>query len=844
MTMSRNEMFRKWGIFHKSYDAAGILNDFANHIEYSRSKDQYTATLKDLYFSMALTVRDRLVEQWIKTQQIYHQKDVKRVYYLSAEYLMGRALVNNLINLDIYGQTLEAMDKIDLDLEKIIDEEPDAGLGNGGLGRLAACFLDSMATVMIPAVGYGIRYEFGIFEQEIRNMGQHECPDEWLKYGNPWEIERPEYSFIVKFYGKVDEEWGPDGTTIRQWTGTKDIVGVAYDTPIAGYGNITVNTLRLWSAHATREFNLDFFQNGDYLKAVEQKNLSENISKVLYPNDSTFEGRELRLMQQYFFVSCSIQDIIRRYLIGHKTFDEFPDKAAIQLNDTHPSLAIPELMRLLIDEHAVKWDRAWEITQKTCAYTNHTLLPEALEEWPVTMVEKLLPRHLQIIRRIDTMFRKKVSLRYPGDTERLKRVSIVTGDPGAKIRMAHLAMVGSHSTNGVAALHTKLLKKFILKDLDEIFPGRINNKTNGITPRRWLLAANPGLASLITEKIGSDWVTDLEQLRRLEEFAGDEEFMERYDGVKKANKERLVKLAASLTDFTIDPSSIYDVQIKRFHEYKRQMLNILHVMYSWLRLKEDPDYKPCPRTYIFAGKAAPDYFISKLIISLVNHVAAMINDDSETGDSLKVIFMPNYGVTLAEAIIPAADVSEQISTAGYEASGTGNMKLALNGALTVGTLDGANIEIMEEVGEENIFIFGLNVTEARQLAAGYDAGKFLAADPILKKTVELLRNGFFSPQQKDLFRPLVDAILGNDRFLVLADFNSYRQAQERACREYVDRDLWIRKSILNVARSGKFSSDRTILEYNREIWHADRLVIPAEKMNATSADPAFIDRED
>ena len=844
MTMSRNEMFRKWGIFHKSYDAAGILNDFANHIEYSRSKDQYTATLIDLYFSMALTVRDRLVEQWIKTQQLYHQKDVKRVYYLSAEYLMGRALVNNLINLDIYGQTLEAMDKIDLDLEKIIDQEPDAGLGNGGLGRLAACFLDSMATLMIPAIGYGIRYEFGIFEQEIRNMGQHECPDEWLKYGNPWEIARPEYSFIVKFYGKVDEEWGPDGTTIRQWTNTKDIVGVAYDTPIAGYGNITVNTLRLWSAHATREFNLDFFQNGDYLKAVEQKNLSENISKVLYPNDSTFEGRELRLMQQYFFVSCSIQDIIRRYLIDHRTFDEFPDKAAIQLNDTHPSLAIPELMRLLIDEHAVKWDRAWEITRKTCAYTNHTLLPEALEEWPVTMVEKLLPRHLQIIRRIDTMFRKKVSLRYPGDTDRLKRVSIVTGDPGAKIRMAHLAMVGSHSTNGVAALHTKLLKKFLLKDLNEIFPGMITNKTNGITPRRWLLAANPGLASLITEKIGSDWVTDLEQLRRLEEFAGDEEFMERYDGVKKANKERLVKLAASLTDFTIDPSSIYDVQIKRFHEYKRQMLNILHVMYSWLRLKEDPDYKPCPRTYIFAGKAAPDYFISKLIISLVNHVAAMINDDSETGDSLKVIFMPNYGVTLAEAIIPAADVSEQISTAGYEASGTGNMKLALNGALTVGTLDGANIEIMEEVGEENIFIFGLNVTEARQLAAGYDAGKFLAADPILKKTVELMRDGFFSPQQKDLFRPLVDAILGNDRFLVLADFDSYRQAQERACREYVDRDLWIRKSILNVARSGKFSSDRTILEYNREIWHADRLVIPAEKMNVTSADPAFIDRED
>ncbi len=844
MTISRNEMFRKWGIFHKSYDAAGILNDFANHIEYSRSKDQFTATLKDLYFSLALTARDRLVEQWIKTQQVYHQKNVKRVYYLSAEYLMGRALVNNLINLDIYGPTCEAMDKIDLDIERLIDQEPDAGLGNGGLGRLAACFLDSLATLMIPAVGYGIRYEYGIFEQEIRDNAQHECPDEWLKYGNPWEIERPEYSFVVKFFGRVDEEWGPGGKTLREWTDTQDIIGVAYDTPITGYGNITVNTLRLWAATATTEFNLDYFQNGDYLKAVEEKNLSENISKVLYPNDSTFEGRELRLMQQYFFVSCSIQDIIRRYLIDHKNFDEFPDKAAIQLNDTHPSLAIAELMRLLIDEHRVSWDKAWDITTKSCAYTNHTLLPEALEEWPVSMFEKLLPRHLQIIRRIDVMFRKRVSLRYPGDTARLGRVSIVTGDPNAKVRMAHLAVVGTHSTNGVAELHTKLLKKFLLKDFNEIFPGRINNKTNGITPRRWLLAANPGLASLITEKIGSGWVTALEQLRNIEEYAGDEEFMERYAAVKSANKEKLTKLTGSLTDYTIDPSSIFDVQIKRFHEYKRQLLNILHVMYSWLRLKEDPAYTPCPRTYIFAGKAAPDYLISKLVISLVNHVAAMINDDRETGDLLKVIFLPNYRVTLAEAIIPAADVSEQISTAGYEASGTGNMKLALNGALTVGTLDGANIEIMEEVGEENIFIFGMNAQEARIAAADYDARKYLAKDPILKKTLELLRNGFFSPKQKDLFRPLVDAITGVDRFLVLADFDSYRLAQEQVCREHSDPEMWNRKSLINVARSGRFSSDRTILEYNKEIWEAERLIIPAEKMVATSADPAFIDRED
>jgi starch phosphorylase len=844
MPMSRSEIFKKWGIFHKSYDAAGILNDFANHLEYSRSKDQYTATLKDLYFALALTTRDRLIEQWIKTQQVYHQKDVKRVYYLSAEYLMGRALVNNLINLDIYGATREAMDKIDLDIERLLDEEPDAGLGNGGLGRLAACFLDSLATLMIPAVGYGIRYEYGIFEQEIKDNAQREKPDEWLKYGNPWEIERPEYSHTVKFFGKVNEEWGPDGKTIVEWTDTKDVIGVAFDTPIAGYGNITVNTLRLWSAHATQEFDLDYFQNGDYLKAVELKNLSENISKVLYPNDSTFEGRELRLMQQYFFVSCSIQDIIRRYLIDHKRFDAFPDKAAIQLNDTHPSLAVAELMRLLIDVHRVSWDKAWEITQKSCAYTNHTLLPEALEEWPVSMFERLLPRHLQIIKRIDVMFRKKIALRYPGDHEKLARNAIVTRGADRKVRMAHLAVVGTHSTNGVAELHTDLLKKFLLKDFNEMFPKRINNKTNGITPRRWLLAANPGLASLITEKIGTGWITDLARVHAIEDFTGDEEFMSRFSDVKRENKERLAKLTKKLTGYTIDPASIYDVQIKRFHEYKRQMLNILHVMYSWLRLKEDPAYTPCSRTFIFGGKAAPDYFISKLVISLVNHVAAMINDDPQTGDRLKVIFLPNYRVTLAEAIIPAADISEQISTAGYEASGTGNMKLALNGALTVGTLDGANIEIMEEVGEENIFIFGMNAQEARIAAKDYNGRRHISGDPILKKTLELLASGFFSPKQKDLFRPLVDSILGNDRYLVLADFESYREAQQQACRTYSDKESWRKKSLINVARSGRFSSDRTILEYNREIWKADRLVIPAEKMRATSMDPAFIDRED
>jgi starch phosphorylase len=501
-------------------------------------------------------------------------------------------------------------------------------------------------------------------------------------------------------------------------------------------------------------------------------------------------------------------------------------------------------MRILIDEHRVSWDRAWDITTKTCAYTNHTLLPEALEEWPVSMLEKMLPRHMQIIRRIDVMFRKRVSQRFPGDTARLARVSIVTGDPKSKVRMAHLAVVGSHSTNGVAELHTKLLKKYLLKDFNEIFPGRINNKTNGITPRRWLLAANPGLASLITGKIGTGWITDLGRLKSIEEYVSDGEFMEKFAGVKRANKEKLAKLTHRLTGYRLDTDSIFDVQIKRFHEYKRQLLNILHVMYSWLRMKEDPSYDPCPRTFIFGGKAAPDYYISKLVIQLVNHVASMINSDPRTGDRLKVAFLPNYRVSLAEAIIPAADVSEQISTAGYEASGTGNMKLALNGALTVGTLDGANIEIMEEVGEDNIFIFGLDAAEARDEAEGYSGRSYLAADPILKKTVELLFNGFFSPQRKDLFRPLVDAITHEDRYLVLADFDSYRRAQEKVCMQYRDQETWRRKSLINVARSGRFSSDRTILEYNREIWKADRLIIPAERLQAFSNDPAFIDRED
>ena len=839
--MEKSRIFRKWGIFHKTYDAAGILNSFANHLEYSLSKDQYTATLRDAYVSLALAVRDRLVEQWIKTQQLYHEKDVKRVYYLSAEYLMGRALVNNLINLGIYEETRKAMSRIDLEIEELVDQEPDAGLGNGGLGRLAACFLDSMATLEIPATGYGIRYEFGIFEQEIRDLAQHELPDEWLKYGSPWEIERPEYSFTVKFYGKVEKSRWPDGSPRALWTGTDDVVGVAYDTPVAGYDNITVNTLRLWSAKATRDFDLEYFQHGDYLKAVERKSISENISKVLYPNDSTFEGRELRLKQQYFFVSCSMQDIIRRYLAGHSTFDELPDRAAVQLNDTHPSLAIPELMRLLVDEHMLDWEEAWDITVRTFAYTNHTLLPEALEEWSADLLGRLLPRHLQIIVEIDRRFLEDVSSRYPRESGLPARVSILAPGPESRVRMANLAVVGSHSTNGVAELHTDLLRRNVLSDFDRIFPGRINNKTNGITPRRWLLASNMDLAGLVTGCIGEGWKKDLEQIRRLEEHIDDPGFLDRFESIKRRNKEGLSRIAGELTGIRVDPGSIFDVHIKRFHEYKRQSLNILHVIYTWLRLKEDPSFEIHPRTFIFGGKAAPDYLISKLVIRLVNHAAERINGDSETSEALKVVFLPNYRVSLAEKVIPAADISEQISTAGYEASGTGNMKLALNGALTVGTLDGANIEILDAVGDENMFIFGMTAGEVRALQPDYSPKVFLERDPLLKKAIGLIADGFFSPGDKSLFRPLTDLLLDGDRFMVLADFESYRDAQERAGREYRDGGSWARKAAVNVCRCGRFSSDRTILEYNREIWKAKTVPVPRDGLKPYSGEPAFLD---
>lgn len=821
-------LFKRWKVFRKGMDAEELQMSFANHLEYSLAKDQYTATPRDLYHALALTTRDRMVERWIQTQQSYYKKDVKRVYYLSAEYLMGRALVNNLINLELYDETRKAMDMLGLDIETLSEEEEDAGLGNGGLGRLAACFLDSLATLELPAYGYGIRYEFGIFDQFIRENAQVELPDEWLKFGNPWEVARPEYHFPVKFFGKVVEKTLPNGTLKTDWVDTQDVIGIAYDTPIAGYDNNTVNTLRLWSARASKEFDLEYFQHGDYLKAVEEKNVSENISKVLYPNDNVFEGRELRLKQEYFLVSCSIQDIIRRYLVNHDDFEAFPDKVAIQLNDTHPSLAIPELMRIFLDEHGLDWEKAWDITSRTCAYTNHTLLAEALEKWRVALFGRLLPRHLKIVYEINRRFMRDVSVRYLGDNDRLGRMSIIEEAPEKRVRMANLAIVGSHSVNGVSALHTQLLMDKELREFHEFFPGRFNAKTNGITQRRWLLASNPDLAKLITGRIGKGWAKKLDELRGLEPLATDEGFQKEFDQVKRRNKDRLAEITQNLTGMSIDPASIYDVQIKRIHQYKRQLLNIMHVISCWIRLKQDPTCDMHPRTFIFGGKSAPGYAEAKMIIQLICHVAEMLNRDQSTNDRIRVVFLPNYRVSLAERIFPASDVSEQISTAGFEASGTGNMKFMLNGALTLGTLDGANVEMLEEVGDENIFIFGLTTQQVAEKRAHYRPYEYYQNNQMIRQVVDLIREGFFSPEKPGMFQPLVDLLLGVDYYMILADFDEYLQCQDRVQNAYKDRASWLRMAIMNVARVGKFSSDRTISEYNRDIWKAEPVPVARE----------------
>ncbi len=801
-------------------DASAIKRSFAHHMEYSLGKDEFSGTDHDTYSSLALATRDLLIERWIKTQQTYYNENAKRVYYLSLEFLIGRSLGNSLVNLGMYGEAQKAMKELGYDLEELREREWDAGLGNGGLGRLAACFMDSLATLELPAVGYGIRYDYGIFFQSIRNGYQVETPDNWLRLGNVWEFPRPEYTYVVDFYGRVEYFNDPQGRLRKRWVDTEQIVAVAYDTPVPGYRNNTVNNLRLWSAKASREFDLNYFNDGDYIKAVSQKSMSENITKVLYPNDNMFEGKELRLKQEFFFVSATLQDIIRRFKKTHADFSAFPNKIAVQLNDTHPAIAIPELMRLFVDVEELEWDEAWTITAQTFGYTNHTVLPEALEKWSVELLGKVLPRHLEIVFEINRRFLESVAGKFPGNTELLRDLSIIEETNEKKIRMANLAIIGSHSVNGVAALHTQILKDTVFKGFYSVWPEKFNNKTNGITQRRWLKLCNPELSSLITEAIGPKWTTDLFELKKLIPLAEDAAFRQKWAAVKRQKKEQLAQYIFSRNGVEVDPDSMFDIQVKRIHEYKRQLLNALHVATLYNRIADNPEGDFVPRTVVFAGKAAPGYAMAKLIIKFINSIASIVNADPRVQNKLKVVFLRNYAVSNAEKIIPAADLSEQISTAGTEASGTGNMKFALNGALTIGTMDGANVEIREEVGEDNIFIFGLESDGVKKLVAdGYDPQEYYYKNTELKRVLLQVQHGFFSREQPDLFKPISDALLyGGDRYLLLADYESYVKCQDRVAFQFRDRDAWARMSILNTANMGKFSTDRTIAEYAKDIW--------------------------
>lgn len=735
---------------------------------------------------------------------------------------MGRSLQNTMINLGMQSAYDEALYQLGLDIEELEDMEEDAGLGNGGLGRLAACFLDSMATLGLAAYGYGIRYEYGIFAQKIKNGEQIEEPDDWLRYGNPWEKARPEFMLPIQFYGRLS-----DGEGQKKWVDTQIVYAMPYDNPIPGFGNNVVNTLRLWSAKSPVDFNLKFFNDGDYIQAVLDRNLAENISRVLYPNDNFFEGKELRLKQEYFMVAATLQDIIRRYKSSkfgsrdevRTNFDSFPDKVAIQLNDTHPAMAIPELMRILMDVEGLPWEKAWDITTRTCAYTNHTVLPEALERWPVSLLESILPRHLQIIYHINFLFMEKVAKKYPGDFDRMKRMSCVEEDGDKRINMAHLAIVGSHAVNGVAALHSEILKADLFKLFYEFEPDKFQNKTNGITPRRWLLLCNPGLSDVIAEKIGDEWPVHLDQLTGLKKFAKDPNFQRAVAQVKQENKLKLATALEAEYGVKVNPASMFDIHVKRIHEYKRQLLNCLHIITLYNRIKRDPTAKFTPRTIMIGGKAAPGYYVAKKIIKLICAVGNVVNNDPIVGDKLKVIFLENYRVTLAEKIMPAADLSEQISTAGTEASGTGNMKFMLNGALTVGTMDGANVEMAEEMGLENIFIFGMTVEEVEALKRkGYNAWDYYNSNPDIKQCVDQIQGGFFSPSNPNEFRDIADILLKYDSYFLFADYEAYIKAQDKVSETYQDQSKWLEMAIHNIASSGKFSSDRTIAEYATEIW--------------------------
>jgi len=804
---------------HADGEVRALKHAILDNLESRLAKDRFNATKYDLFLSTAYAVMESLIQRWINTQQCYHRENPKRVYYLSMEYLLGRTLEDSLINLGLYDTCKQALAELGLNITDLVEHESDAGLGNGGLGRLAACFLDSMATLGIPAHGYGLRYDYGLFHQRIVDQRQVETPDNWLALPNPWEVARPDITYKVRFGGVVTHRPDAAGQQRSYWENAEEVLAVAYDTPVPGYDTETVNTLRLWTARATEEFNFDYFNCGDYMSACQKKVDSENITKVLYPNDNFAMGRILRLKQEYFLTSASIQDIIDRYKRTNYDWHTFPAHAAIQLNDTHPSLAIPELMRLLVDEERLEWEVAWDITVRTFAYTNHTVLPEALEEWPVAMIESLLPRHLEIIYLINHHFLREVATRYPGDIGKLRRMSLITEGGEKRVRMAFLSVVGSHKINGVAELHSRLLRETVMHDFYELWPEKFTNKTNGITPRRWLRKSNPALSELITASIGDGWVKDLSLLRHLEPYADDAGFQQAWQAVKLHCKEAIIKRVEYDQGVILRPDSIFDVQVKRMHEYKRQLLFALYIVASFLRVKEEPGTVPVPRTCIVGGKAAPGYHRAKLIIHLINRIADVINRDPGMKDLLRVVFLPNYRVSLAEKLIPAANLSEQISTAGKEASGTGNMKFALNGALTIGTLDGANIEIMEEVGAENIFIFGLTAEQVREVKQnGYRPGDYIARSPLLQRVLHLLECDFFCPGEPGLFRPIYDELVHWDEYCLMADFDAYLAAQDRVSATFTDSAQWARMSILNVARSGKFSSDRTISEYAEEIW--------------------------
>jgi glycogen phosphorylase len=801
--------------------AADFRASVLEHVVHTCAKELRDASALDFYNAFAHTVRDRLVHRWLATQRTHVEQDVKRVCYFSSEFLTGRSLGLCLMNMDLYDAAVEVAADYGLDLGHVLECEGDPGLGNGGLGRLAACFMDSLATLELPAIGYGIRYDFGMFEQKIEGGRQVEQHDNWLQLGNTWELPRHEEAQTVRFGGEVVFYQDRDGRTRASWVNTRAVIGLPYDSFIVGHRTDTANTLRLWAARATRDFDLQFFNEGDFRRAVEEKIDTENISKVLYPNDQSEEGKALRLKQQYFFVACSIADIVRRYKLRHQTFEVFPEKFAIQLNDTHPSIAVAELMRVLVDQEGLDWDPAWEITQKTIGYTNHTLLPEALERWPVALFQRLLPRHLQIIYEINHRFLHLVQRRWPGDNDRISRMSIIDEHGGKQVRMANLATVGAHSINGVAKLHSDLVKAHLLADFHELWPEKFNNKTNGVTPRRWLLHSNQRLTRLLTGRLGSSWI-DLPELSRLEAlrtYADDEDLLDALQAVKQANKREVAALIQQRTGVELPAEAMFVVQVKRIHEYKRQLLACLQIVAHYLALKRDPSAEVVPRAYVFAGKAAPGYVMAKLHIRLLNDVAAVINADPDVRGKLAMAFVPNYGVSLAQAIIPAADLSVQISTAGKEASGTSNMKFALNGALTLGTLDGANIEIRDAVGHENFFLFGLNTDEVTAThAAGYNPRAVIARSPVLSEAIDLIESGFFSLGERDRYRAIFEGLRASDPYLVCADFEGYLEREAEAATVYRDPREWSRRALFNIAGASRFSSDATIRQYASEIW--------------------------